>query len=166
MGASTGASRAAVESTVATALCRAGVQLTMCWATVMPEQPVETGNGSSSVIKAHAHSFAEELATVEAEPGSLASRPRSAVATALTSVSTVPEQACPRLMPCCERTPAMVRVAISKPVIEVLGWFQMLAMEFIRNAPCTEKGSECWPGFNFDWVADCWARGRPQFHKC
>src|SRR5580658_2090330 len=80
MGASTGASRAAVESTVATALCKAGVQFTMSCATVTPEQPLEKGSDKSSAISAHEPSFAVEFVTDPALPGSLASRPSSAVA--------------------------------------------------------------------------------------
>ena len=58
MGASAGASSAAVESTVATALCKAGVQLTMFCATPAAVQPCIQGSGISSAINIHAPSFA------------------------------------------------------------------------------------------------------------
>src|SRR5580692_6008234 len=102
-------------------------------------------------------------------PGSLASRPRSAVAMALTRAITVPEPAWPRLTPCCERMPAIVRDAISNPLTDVLGWFQMLAMEFIRDAPCTEKGQQMLAGVKFRLVgrlAGAWASTAPQEIRC
>ena len=80
---------------------------------------------SSNAIKAHAPSLAvapedEEALPCEL-PGSLASKPRSAVATALASVTIVPEPAVPSVTPCCENTAAMVTIAINKPAIDVLG---------------------------------------------
>ena len=65
---------------------------------------------------------------------------------ALISVITVPVPACPRLTPCWERAAAMVTMAISKPVIEVLGWFQMFERVFMQDAPWIETGSTGRPG--------------------
>src|ERR1700679_1127790 len=58
IGASAGASSVAVEFTAATALCKVGVQFTMSWATVVPEQPLTNGNCTSNAISAHAPSLA------------------------------------------------------------------------------------------------------------
>src|ERR1035438_8759264 len=96
-GASDGASSAAVESTVATALSSVGVQFTISCATLAPEQPAMEGN-SSRAISAHTPSLAvepdkTEPAEVElaeedsAAPGSLAMSPNRAVARPLTSVT-------------------------------------------------------------------------------
>src|ERR1039458_9315618 len=130
----------------------------MSCATVVPEQPPMRGNGSSNAISAQAPSFAVEPAAVEEAPGSLASKPRRAVARALTSVTTVPLPAAPRVMPCCEKTPAMVMIAISSPAADVFGWFQIFEMGFIRKAPRKEKGGHSRLGYHGIWQA----RERPK----
>jgi hypothetical protein len=45
---------------------------------------------------------------------------------------TVPEPADPSVMPCCERTPAMVMAAMSRPAAEVFGWTQIFEIKFIE----------------------------------
>jgi hypothetical protein len=132
MGASTGASNAAVELTTETADWSAGVQLTMSWATVVAEQPAigmvpETRTAQSM----RAPSFAGEL-VVWPGLGSFARRPRRAVPRALIRVMTVPVPAVPKVTPCCERTPATVIAAMSRPAAEVRGWIQMFEIRFIR----------------------------------
>src|ERR1700735_61024 len=98
IGPSAGARSAAVESTVVTALCRAGVQLTIFSATPAAVQPCIHGNGITSAISIHAPSLACWLADaltgwlvagLDADPGSFASSPSSAVASALASDTTV-----------------------------------------------------------------------------
>src|SRR6185437_1627552 len=63
--------------------------------------------------------------------GSRASNPRSAVASEPARVTTVPAPTWPMTTPCCERIPAMVETAISTPMMEVFGCFQILAMDFM-----------------------------------
>src|ERR1700733_8887730 len=98
MGASAGASSAAVESTVATALCSGGVQLTMFSATLLAVQPCIQGSGIMSAISIHVPSLACWLAGaadwlvagLDADEGSFASSPSNAVANALASDTAVP----------------------------------------------------------------------------
>src|ERR1035437_8276540 len=72
-GASAGASKPAVESTVATAPCNAGVQLTMSCATLGPEHPPMKGSGNNNAISAQAPSLAVEPVEEGSPPGSLRS---------------------------------------------------------------------------------------------
>jgi hypothetical protein len=58
---------------------------------------------------------------------------------ALTSATTVPVPAAPSVMPCWERTPAMLIMEISNPAAEVFGWFQIFEMKFIDEAPSRSR---------------------------
>src|ERR1700733_7740388 len=129
MGASAGASSAAVESTVATALCSGGVQVTMFSATLLAVQPCIQGSGITSAISIHAPSLACWLAGaadwvvagLDAELGSFASSPSSAVANALASDTAVPVPTLPSETPCCDNTPATLATAMSSPAADVFG---------------------------------------------
>jgi hypothetical protein len=92
----------------------------MSCATVAPEHAV-IGKVSSSAISIHTPSFTVFPLDDALVSGSFASKPSSAVASAPTSVTTVPVPADPRLIPCCESTPATVTSAISTPAIDVFG---------------------------------------------
>jgi hypothetical protein len=46
----------------------------------------------------------------------------------------------------------MVATAISRPAAEVLGWFQIFEMEFMRNAPYkNKKDGRGRPGLRLAW---------------
>src|ERR1700733_4556367 len=133
MGASAGASSAAVESTVATALCSGGVQVTMFSATLLAVQPCIQGSGITSAISIHAPNLACWLAGaadwvvaglvagLDAELGSFASSPSSAVANALANDTAVPVPTLPSETPCCDNTPATLATAMSSPAADVFG---------------------------------------------
>jgi hypothetical protein len=61
----------------------------------------------------------------------LASNPSIAVASALTSDTTVPVPTLPSEMPCCASTPAMLATAISSPAAVVFGCFHPFAKKFM-----------------------------------
>ena len=97
------------------------------------------GSGTSRAISTQAPSLAVEPVEGAVPSGSLANRPSSAVARLPTSVTTVPDPAEPRVMPCCDSTPVIVTTAISSPAADVFGWFQMFEIDVIAKAPSTSK---------------------------
>jgi hypothetical protein len=119
----------------------------MFCATLVPEQPI-SGKGKSRAIKAQTPSLAVPLVSLVEWAGSRANRPSRAVARPLASVTTVPLPAVPSVMPCCASTLAMVTTPISTPVADVLGWFQIFEIEFIRKSPRKEKGGLSRLGFS------------------
>jgi len=137
-----------VESTVATALSSAGVQLTIFCATLVSEQPLTKGKGKQQGDQrpcAQPGGGVNELALEAGLAGSRASSPRRAVPGRSHSATTVPLPALPSVMPCCESTLPMVTTAISSPRPS-FGVVQIFEMGFMRKAPRKEKGGHSRPG--------------------
>src|SRR5580658_2452903 len=104
----------------------------MSWATCWPEQPATGMVPATRTAHSMRTPSLAEAPEVGPGSGSFARRPRRAVPRALTREITVPVPAEPRVMHWCDRTPAMVTAAISRPAAEVRGWLQMFEIRFIE----------------------------------